>query len=198
MSKKTTSSPEEMQSREDVLAYEVMAILDGSTTENQYKKNLAELKQLLESFGAEISHEEEWGKRGLAYPIKKQNYGYYVIFNFHMEPTKAQELKSQLRIMNFVLRDLVLKTPKGYVPQQYSLDEEEVKKTEPVKEERNEEKPMKKAVRETEEVAEVKEEKEDKDKEEAPKVEEKKHKEKMNQLKQKLEQLLSGGEDFNL
>ena len=74
------------------------------------------------------------------------------------------------------------------------------------KEERNEEKPMKKAVRETEEVAEVKEEKvvkkkvekEDTDKEEAPKVEEKKHKEKMNQLNQKLEQLLSGGEDFNL
>ena len=81
-----------------------------------------------------------------------------------------------------------------------------MKKTEPVKEERNEEKPMKKAVRETEEVAEVKEEKvvkkkvekEDTDKEEAPKVEEKKHKEKMNQLNQKLEQLLSGGEDFNL
>lgn len=113
---------EMMEGEETGRRYELMLILDPDVTEAQHKKNLDALKKLLEQHKGNIVHEEEWGKRELAYSIKKKTYGFYVIFDFDGEPTEMPELGNQLRITPYVLRHLVLKLPPKYAPQKYDLD----------------------------------------------------------------------------
>lgn len=109
---------------ESTRRYELMAIIDPDVTEAQYKKHYEELKKLVTQHGAVIDFEEEWGKRELAYPIKKRKHGFYVIFNFDGDSAQVPELEAQLRITNFVIRHLIIKLPKGYAPQKYELDAE--------------------------------------------------------------------------
>ena len=122
----------------ELVSYEIMAIIEPDVTEAQYKKHVDALKALLKKSGAEITHEQEWGKRDFAYPIKKQDNGFYVVLNFQGVPSEIVELENQLRIPPFVLRHLIIKTPADYVPLEYDWDaelEEEVVKEEkkPVK-----------------------------------------------------------------
>lgn len=109
----------------ELTRYELMTLVtpDASTTE--YAKHVDTVKKLLADHGASIWHEEDWGKRELAYAIKKQDYAYYLILNFDMDPAQMPKVEEQLRIMNFVLRHLVLKVPENYTPQTYDLDFEE-------------------------------------------------------------------------
>ena len=71
----------------------------------------AEAKQLLR---------DAWGRRGLAYPIKKQTEGNFIVFYFEMDPQKLKEVNRQLGILPNLLRHLVVKPPKGYEVVKYS------------------------------------------------------------------------------
>lgn len=122
---------------ESIRRYEIMAIIDPDLTEAQYKKHYEELKKLLTQHGATVDFEEEWGKRELAYQIKKRKHGFYVIFNFNGDTTQMPELEAQLRITNFVMRHLIVKLPPNYKPQKYELDAE-LPKIEDRLEQRNE------------------------------------------------------------
>jgi small subunit ribosomal protein S6 len=113
---------EMMEGEETGRRYELMVILDPDVTEQQHKKNVDALKSLLDQHKGKIVHEEEWGKRELAYSIKKKTYGFYVIFDFDGEPAEMPELGNQLRITPYVLRHLVIKLPPKYAPQKYDLD----------------------------------------------------------------------------
>ena len=50
-----------------------------------------------------------WGKRRLAYPIKNFTEGTYVLVQFQMEPEDVVELESSLKLVNEVIRHLVVK-----------------------------------------------------------------------------------------
>jgi len=123
----------ETQDTLELTKYELMAIVTPDVPTTQYQKYIAELKKFLEGFGASIWHEEDWGKRELAYTIKKQDHGYYFILNFEMDPAQMPEVNAQMRIMAHILRYLIVKTPDGYTPQTYDLDalDEKPAKTQP-------------------------------------------------------------------
>jgi ribosomal protein S6 len=121
----------------ELVAYEIMAIIEPDITEIEYKKHFAALKDMLEKRGAEITHEQEWGKRELAYLIKKNDHGFYVVINFMGVPENLQQLEGDLRITPFLLRHLIIKTPNGYEPIEYDWDaEEEEEQPKPEKKER--------------------------------------------------------------
>lgn len=125
MSKTTTKVEETAADEIELTRYELMSLIDSNATSVDFKKHVDTIKKLLDDHGATIWHEEEWGKRDLAYRIKKQDQAYYLILNFDMDPIQMPKVEEQLRIMNFVLRHLVLKVPANYTPQTYDLDYEE-------------------------------------------------------------------------
>lgn len=130
VSKKVETPEVEHEDGKISTQYEIMLILDPDVNETQYKKNYSEVRKSIEGSGGSIWHEEEWGKRSLAYEMKKKSYGYYMIFNFEMAPEKINEVNHHFRITPFVVRHLIVKTPKGYAPQKYNLDEPKPQKLE--------------------------------------------------------------------
>ena len=66
-------------------------------------------KQLIERFGGQVSEVEEWGKRKLAYEIQKQTEAFYFFVQFEADTTAPAEIESRMRIMENVLRYLVIR-----------------------------------------------------------------------------------------
>ncbi|MDP4008792.1 MAG: 30S ribosomal protein S6 [Candidatus Peregrinibacteria bacterium] len=95
--------------------YELMVILPGDMTEREALKHLEEVKGYVKENGGRIKEELIWGKRDMAYTIKKNDVGFYAIYHFTMEGrTGMHELKNELRLDQKVLRDLIIKVPARY------------------------------------------------------------------------------------
>lgn len=154
--------PKDIASEEDRQKYEVMAIIDPDVGTVDYKKDFDALKSLIEAHGGSIWNEEEWGKRELAYLIKKKTHGFYVIVDFDAEPSQIPEIIRQLKITPFVVRSLLVKLPDEYVPQHYDLDEALPEKKLVEKGEKKEEPKVKKPVKKVAPKVEKEEEKEEK------------------------------------
>jgi small subunit ribosomal protein S6 len=101
--------------------YEMMFILSPDLTEAKRKKVVAELNELLEAKKVDIFHQEDWEKRDLAYTIKKQNEGYYLLYYFTMpNPRDLFEIDEHMRLDQSILRHLIIKRDEDYTPQDFS------------------------------------------------------------------------------
>ena len=66
-------------------------------------------KALIERFGGTITNVDDWGKKRLAYEIQKMREGFYYFIQFEAESSAPAEIESRIRIMDNVLRYLVVK-----------------------------------------------------------------------------------------
>ena len=82
--------------RQDISGAQVDALADGFT-------------QLIGEQGGEIKKREYWGLRNLAYRMKKNRKGHYVLFNIESPPAAIAELERTMRINEDVLRYLTLR-----------------------------------------------------------------------------------------
>lgn len=88
--------------------YEVMFI--AKPLEEAEVTSIVEfISNLLTKNGAKIEKVDLWGKRHLAYPVKKQNDGYYVLINFEIEPDAIFEIDRVIKIREEILRHLIVK-----------------------------------------------------------------------------------------
>ena len=88
--------------------YEIMYILKPELDADQIKAANATLQKILESNGAKVEDINEWGLRDLAYEIKKERKGYYVVVKLSAPDTKAiDEFNRLVRIDANVLRYLI-------------------------------------------------------------------------------------------
>lgn len=88
--------------------YEVMFI--AKPLEEAEVTSIVEfISNLLTKNGAKIEKVDLWGKRRLAYPVKKQNDGYYVLINFEIEPDAIFEIDRVIKIREEILRHLIVK-----------------------------------------------------------------------------------------
>ncbi len=94
--------------------YELMFILLPDLGEKKTTEEIDEVKNLITSANGEIFHEDVWGIRDLAYPIKKQEQGYYVVLNFTMDGKAIPEIEHNFNISQSVLRYMFTKTPVDY------------------------------------------------------------------------------------
>ncbi len=85
--------------------YEMLVILDAGN-ESQ-SEEVVKIEELLRNLGGLVSKTDVWGKRALAYPIRKKTEGYYVLFNFELEPAQTFELRRVLGLRQNVYRQLV-------------------------------------------------------------------------------------------
>ncbi|MFI3230337.1 MAG: 30S ribosomal protein S6 [bacterium] len=89
--------------------YELAVIVKPTLEEDALKAELESVQQLITRFGGTIDKVDDWGKRRLAYEIKKLNDGFYNFITFTADPEAPKEIESRMRIKENVLRYLVIR-----------------------------------------------------------------------------------------
>jgi small subunit ribosomal protein S6 len=84
--------------------YELMYIVRPGLEPEQYEALQNRVAELVASNGGEATGLDIWGKRRLAYSIKHENDGYYVVFTFKGEEELTRELDRVLSITDEFLR----------------------------------------------------------------------------------------------
>ena len=88
--------------------YEVVYIFDSALEEAAINERLERFHALIQRPGAEPPRVDHWGKRTLAYPIKKRETGYYVVARFEADRTALPEFERAIKLDEGVLRFLVV------------------------------------------------------------------------------------------
>ncbi|HEY0804753.1 MAG TPA: 30S ribosomal protein S6, partial [Pseudonocardiaceae bacterium] len=89
--------------------YEVMIILDPSLDERTVAPSLENYLNVIRTAGGSIEKVDVWGKRRLAYEIKKHSEGIYALLDLNSEPDAVKEMDRQLSLTESVLRTKVLR-----------------------------------------------------------------------------------------
>ena len=87
--------------------YEVTFIIDPTLDDEKKDAAIERVKEVISSEG-EVVNVDVWGMRKLAYPIQKQNDGYYAVIEFKAEPTLPQELDRRLKISDDFIRHIII------------------------------------------------------------------------------------------
>ena len=90
--------------------YEIMIILDPEIEERTVAPSLDKYLTVVKSDGGSVDKVDIWGRRRMAYDIKKKTEGIYAVVSFTAEPATAKELDRQLGLNEVVLRTKVLRT----------------------------------------------------------------------------------------
>jgi small subunit ribosomal protein S6 len=89
--------------------YEVVYIFRSSLSTEEIEARLERYHaRILGAEGSEIVAVEHWGKRQLAYPIDRNDNGYYVVAQFTAPPSVLPELEQALKLDEDLLRHLVV------------------------------------------------------------------------------------------
>ncbi len=92
--------------------YETVFILTPVLSETQMKEAVEKFKGLLEQQNATFVNEEHWGLKKLAYPIQKKSTGFYHLFEYKVEGQFIQELETEFKRDERVLRFLTTRLDK--------------------------------------------------------------------------------------
>ncbi len=88
--------------------YESVVIINPSVEEQAIKALIAKFTDLINSDGR-LEKVEELGKKKLAYEIRKNSEGYYVVLNFEANPNLVAELERVYRITDEVIKFIVVR-----------------------------------------------------------------------------------------
>jgi len=88
--------------------YETIIINSPLITESQLKDSLTRYREFLTGNGAEMVHEEDWGLKKFAYPIKKKTTGFYHLFEYKANPELIQKFETEFNRDEKILRYLTV------------------------------------------------------------------------------------------
>lgn len=89
--------------------YELMVILDPESDERNVQPALDKMLGVVTKDGGSVDNVDIWGRRRLAYDIKKQSEGIYAVVTLTAESATAQELDRQLGFNETVVRTKLLR-----------------------------------------------------------------------------------------
>lgn len=89
--------------------YEMVVILSPEVGDDVVAESIDRLNQNISSRGGEVVEVNHWGRRRLAYPIKRHFEGNYVVSQIKLDPEKVPDLDSSLRISEEVIRHIIVK-----------------------------------------------------------------------------------------
>lgn len=87
--------------------YDVVLVFRSATTSTQRDKLLDSVKKWLGD--AKVKKTDDWGKKQLAYPIKKEREGNYIILNVESEEGIKGDVEKRILMEEAILRHLVLR-----------------------------------------------------------------------------------------
>ena len=90
--------------------YELIVILSPELQEDAVTGGIERVHQAIKSRGGEIDDVNNWGRRRLAYPIKRHLEGTYFLTQMKLDPGQVADLENNLRISEDVIRHLVVRT----------------------------------------------------------------------------------------
>ncbi len=90
-------------------AYEVMVLLDPSLDERTIEPSLDKYLNVIRTDGGTVDAVDVWGRRRLAYEIRKNEEAVYAVVSLHAEPATVQEFDRQLGLNESILRTKVLR-----------------------------------------------------------------------------------------
>jgi small subunit ribosomal protein S6 len=92
--------------------YELMFLVDPRVSDEDVVTLTNEYKQMITAGGSQITSEENWGRRKLAFPIEKLNEGKYVLLHIASEGGKSSlpEVEHRMRQNDKILRYLTVRT----------------------------------------------------------------------------------------
>ncbi|HXN91716.1 MAG TPA: 30S ribosomal protein S6 [Candidatus Sulfotelmatobacter sp.] len=96
--------------------YEVLYIVRADLDDEKVQDAVKRVNTLIERSGGKIERTNLWGKRKLAYEVKHQKEGSYVLQDFQLDPDRVPELESALKITEEVLRHLIVRKPEKAAP----------------------------------------------------------------------------------
>ncbi len=88
--------------------YESAVLINAALDDEQIEAIIARIKETIVSNGGEISEVENWGRKRLAYTVKKSKIGYYVIFRFDAPPNIVSKLERFYSLDEYILRFLTI------------------------------------------------------------------------------------------
>ena len=89
--------------------YEVLIAFSEKLTEEEQKKTIKELEGLIEKAKGNITQTDSWGKKALAFPVKKDTNAYFWLLNVTGESNLPKTIHDSLRIEDNVLRFIIEK-----------------------------------------------------------------------------------------
>ncbi len=90
--------------------YELALVVSAKIEDEERAAAVDKCKALIERFGGTITNVDDWGKKRLAYEIQKMREGFYYFIQFEAESSAPAEIESRVRIMDNVLRYLIVRT----------------------------------------------------------------------------------------
>lgn len=88
--------------------YEMTLVISSLVEEDVKLETLEKAKALIERFGGNITNVDDWGKKRLAYEIQKMKDAFYYFIKFEAEATAPAEIESRIRIVDNVIRYLIV------------------------------------------------------------------------------------------
>lgn len=93
--------------------YELTFVVDPRLSDEQTDSLCGEYRQMIESGGGHVEYQDDWGRRKLAYPIRKLEEGRYFLFHISSEGgNPAEEVERRMRQNEDILRFLTVRTEK--------------------------------------------------------------------------------------
>ena len=89
--------------------YESVIIINPSLDEQGTKEVITKFTDLINNNNGKVENVDEMGKRKLAYEIKKQSEGYYVVYTFEANPEFIKELERIYRITDSIMKFITIR-----------------------------------------------------------------------------------------
>lgn len=92
--------------------YESIFIINPNLPDEEIAGVIKKMQDVVAKQGGEMTKFEDWGKKKLAYEIKKQKRGHYVFFQFKSAPAVVSELERTFKMTDAVIKFLTVKLEK--------------------------------------------------------------------------------------
>ena len=89
--------------------YELAVVVSAKIEDDERAAVVDKCKALVERFGGTITEVDDWGKKRLAYEVRKMKEAFYYFIQFEGEATVPAEIESRVRIMENVVRYLCVR-----------------------------------------------------------------------------------------
>ena len=89
--------------------YELAVVVSAKLEDEARAEVIEKVKAMITRFGGNVTDVDEWGKRRFAYEIQKMKEGFYYVVQFDAPTSAPAEIESRIRIMDNVMRYLVVK-----------------------------------------------------------------------------------------
>ena len=87
--------------------YELVVIISPEVADDAIEPITNSLTQVITGKGGTITELNRWGRKKLAYPIKRFSEGYYVLLHFKLNSASSPELENRLNISEEIVRYLL-------------------------------------------------------------------------------------------